>query len=94
MENLHHIEIKQPTESWKGTKVILDGEKLHGVTSVDYSVAVDEVPETKISLQGLHDLDINSGYITLDICPTNLQEAVIILQDELKKHGDLYNGFL
>lgn len=92
--NLHHIEIKQPTESWVGTKVILDGEEVHGVTSVNYSVAVEENPKIQISMKGIHNLDINTNNIVFDIAPTNLREAVIILQEELKKHGDLYNAFL
>lgn len=94
MGNLHHLEIKEPTDGWIGTKVILDGEELEGVTAIDYSISVDVAPEVHVSMHGIHNLDIHTNNILFDIFPTNLQEAVIILQDELKKHGDLYDGFL
>lgn len=89
----HHIEIKQPSESGIGTKVMIDGKELHNIKSVSYSVSAGEIPITEISIMGLNDIDIHDCGIILDIDPTNLQESVVILQNELKQHSDLYESF-
>lgn len=90
---MHHIEIKQSEKGRFATKIMLDGKELHKVTRIAYSASIEEMPLTEISMLGFNDIDIHDCFVKLDITPTNLQEAVVILMDELKKHGDLYAAF-
>ena len=80
-----HIKINQPTEDWMGTTVEVDGKRIEKVRSIDYHVGVDEPPEISLEVVGSTEIDLNSEYVTLDISPTNIQEAIEILRYELSK---------
>lgn len=92
--NGHHIEVHQPYIGCLGTEVKIDGKQIRRVREIEYRCAVDEVPEIKLTLNGINDFDINGGYIKLDISPENIKDAVIILQKELLEHGDVYDAFI
>ena len=95
MDNkVHHIKIKNPESGGVlGTTVELDGKKIR-CRGIDYSCHVEDgIPEIVIEILGTADIDLYSSEIKLDICPTNLKEAIIILRNELLNHGDLYDSF-
>lgn len=89
-----HVEISQPNVSGAGTTVKINGKEIHGVTGVDYTIRVNEIPRVKLFTIDTGDFDLNCDYVQLDISPANLKDAVIILRDELLKHNYLYDSFL
>lgn len=89
----NHIEITQRNGSGIGTTVKLNGKNIKA-KSVSYDYYDGELPSTTIEMIGdSNTLDILGGDVIIDICPTNLQNAIIILKNELQKHTDLYDAF-
>lgn len=80
-----HIKINQPTEGWFGTTIEVDGNKIGNVKSIDYHVGVDETPLISLEVIGSTEIDMDAEYVTVDISPTNVQEATAILRWELAK---------
>lgn len=80
-----HIKINQPTEGWFGTTIEIDGKKISKVKSIDYHVGVDETPQINLEVVGSTEIDLDAEYVTVDISPTNVQEAIAILRWELAK---------
>lgn len=89
-----HVEISQPYASGVGTAVKLNGEEIPLVTKVNYNICAGEIPEVELTIAGTGTLNLNCDYVKVDISPTNLKDAVIILRDELLKHNYLYDSFL
>lgn len=90
---MKRVEIKNPDESWLGTKYIIDGKTIPNVRSVDFHVGVEEVPEFTFNTNGIPDIDVMSD-VAINPSPTNLQEACQIIAHELQKYGDFYNAFV
>lgn len=94
MDNpIPRIKVVNPNEGWLGTEYYIDGKKIKNVKSVDFRVAVDEVPHFTFETIGLPDIDM-SGDIRFKFTPETVQQAVIVLRNELLTKGTLYNGFL
>lgn len=87
------VQINNPGDGWLGTKYFIDGVKVPHVRSVDFRVAVDEVPTFTFETLGKPDID-NPGDVKFSFKPENLSEACFIISEELKKHGDFYNAFV
>lgn len=64
------------------TKCYID-EKAVNVKSVDFRVAVDEVPTFTFETTGIPDIDI-SGDIQFRFTPETVQQAAVVLQNEFK----------
>ena len=90
---MKRVEIKNPNESWIGTKCIIDGKIIPNVRSVDFHVGVEEVPEFTFNTIGIPDIDV-MGRVVFAPSPTNLQEACKIIAHELQEHGELYDAFV
>lgn len=80
-------------ENWIGTECYINDQKIERVTSVDFRAAVDEVSTFDFEMSGMPDIDM-FGNIQFSFAPETVKEAIIVLRNELMKHGDLYNGFL
>lgn len=94
MDNqIPRVKVINLTEGWLGTKCYIDGKKIERVKSVDFRVAVDEVPQFTFETMGLPDIDM-SGDIRFRFTPETVQQAVMVLRNELLTKGTLYNGFL
>ena len=94
MDNqIPRVKVINPTEGWLGTEYYIDGKKIKNVRSVDFRVAVDEIPHFTFETIGLPDIDM-SGDIRFKFTPETVQQAVIVLRNELLTKGTLYNGFL
>ena len=94
MDNqIPRVKVINPTEGWLGTEYYIDGKKIKNVKSVDFRVAVDEIPHFTFETIGLPDIDM-SGDIRFKFTPETVQQAVIVLRNELLTKGTLYNGFL
>lgn len=87
------VKVVNPNEGWMGTEYYIDGKKIKNVKSVDFRVAVDEVPHFTFETMGLPDIDM-SGDIRFKFTPETVQQASVVLRNELMTRGGLYNIFL
>lgn len=75
-----------------GAKCAIDGHEIRNVKSVDFHMSVVEAPVFKLETFGIPDIDM-TGEICFSFTPQTVLESIYVLQNELLKHGDLYNGF-
>ena len=80
-------------KGWLGTECYIDGKNISNVRSVDFRVAVDEVPQFTFETIGLPEVDMY-GDVQFSFTPETVQQAAVVLRNELSKRGDLYNVFL
>lgn len=94
MDNpIPRVKVVNPNEGWMGTEYYIDGKKIENVKSVDFRVAVDEVPHFTFETMGLPDIDM-SGDIRFKFTPETVQQASVVLRNELMTCGGLYHIFL
>lgn len=93
MSDLPRVKVVNPGEGYLGTKCYINDREIHRVRAVDFRVAVDEVPTFTFETMGAPDIDM-PGDICFSFTPQTVTEAVVVLRNELLKHGDLYDGFL
>ena len=93
MSEMQRVKVVNPNESWMGTEYYIGGNKVNNVKSVDFRVAVDEVPHFKFETLGLPEIDM-AGDIQFSFTPETVQQAAVVLRNELSKRGDLYDVFL
>lgn len=87
------VKVINQNENWMGTECYIDDKKIERVKSVDFRVAVDEIPQFTFETMGLPDIDMG-GDINFRFTPETVQQAVVVLRNELMNHGELYNAFL
>jgi hypothetical protein len=87
------VKVVNPTEDWLGTEYYIGDKKIEYVKSVDFRVAVDEVPHFTFETIGLPDIDM-SGDIRFKFTPETVQQASVVLRNELMARGELYHVFL
>lgn len=90
---LANVKIEQITEKRPYFRVYKDGQKITRVRHIDANFDVDEIPTVNVEIVGGFDFE-GIADIHFDYSPYTVKEACKIIQDELLKHGDLYNGFL
>lgn len=90
---LANVKIEQDKENKHIHRVFADGEELKRVNHIDLNIDVDEAPQVNVGIVGGCDFE-GMADIHFDYSPYTVKEACKILQDELLKHGDLYNGFI
>jgi len=94
MDNpIPRVKVVNPNEGWMGTEYYIDDKKIKNVKSVDFRVAVDEVPHFTFETMGLPDIDM-SGDIRFKFTPETVQQASVVLRNELMTSGGLYHIFL
>ena len=87
------VKVVNSNESWRGTECCIDGKKISNVRSVDFRVAVDEVPQFTFETLGLPEIDM-PGTVQFSFTPETVHQASAVLRNELSKRGDLYDVFL
>ena len=87
------VKVVNQNESWLGTECYIDGKKIPSVRSVDFRVAVDEVPHFTFETLGLPEIDM-AGDIQFSFTPETVQQAAVVLINELSKRDVLYDSFL
>lgn len=87
------VKVVNPTEDWLGTEYYIGDKKIEHVKSVDFRVAVDEVPQFTFETMGLPDIDMG-GDIRFKFTPETVQQASVVLRNELMTRGGLYHIFL
>lgn len=90
---MSRIKVVNPNESWIGTEYYIDGKKINNVRSVDFRVAVDEFPQFTFETLGLPDIDM-PGDIRFRFTPETVQQASVVLRNELIADKDLRDTFL
>lgn len=91
--NASKVKIFNPDgNGWRGTKCVVDEKEIQRVKSVDFHVAVDEVPTFEFGIFGLPDIEM-IGDIRFRFTPESVTDAVAVLRHELLTHGEVYNGF-
>ena len=94
MDNpIPRVKIVNPNGDWCGTECCIDDKKIKNVKSVDFRVAVDEIPKFTFETIGLPDIDM-SGDIRFKFTPETVQQASAVLRNELMTRGGLYHIFL
>ena len=94
MDNpIPRVKVVNPNGDWCGTECYIDDKKIKNVKSVDFRVAVDEVPHFTFETMGLPDIDM-IGDIRFKFTPETVQQASVVLRNELMTRGGLYHIFL
>ena len=94
MDNpIPRVKVVNPNGDWRGTECYIDDKKIKNVKSVDFRVAVDEVPHFTFETMGLPDIDM-IGDIRFKFTPKTVQQASAVLRNELMTRGGLYHIFL
>lgn len=90
---IQRVKVVNPNVDWCGTECYIDDKKIKNVKSVDFRVAVDEVPHFTFETIGLPDIDM-IGDIRFKFTPETVQQASVVLRNELMTRGKLYHIFL
>ena len=77
------VKVVNPNESWLGTEYFIDGKKISNVRSVDFRVAVDEVPTFTFETLGLPEIDM-PGTVQFSFTPETVQQAAAVLKHEFE----------
>lgn len=94
MFELPRVKVINPGDSWRGTECYINDQKIECVRSVDFRVAVDEVPSFTFETMGFPNIDMPAGDIRFSFTPETVSDASWVLLNELLKHDGLYNGFM
>ena len=77
---------------WMGTQCFIDGHKVPRVKSVDFHVAVDEVPTFNFEMVGVPDIEMEC-LAQISVSSQSITDAISVLRHELLQHGEIYQGF-
>ena len=82
---MQRVKVVNSNESWMGTESYIDGKKIPNVRSVDFRVAVDEVPQFTFETIGLPEIDM-AGDVQFSFTPETVQQAAIVLQNDFQNN--------
>lgn len=87
------VKITNPNPyDWMGTEYYIDGEKVPGVRSVNFHVAVDEIPVVEFEMMAVPDIEMEC-IAQISMTSQSITDAILILRHELLQHGEIYDGF-
>lgn len=76
----------------RGTQYFIDEHKVPRVKSVDFHVAVDEVPTFNFEMVGVPDIEMEC-LAQIGVSSQSITDAISVLRHELLQHGEIYQGF-
>lgn len=79
--------------NWNGTECYIDGNKVKGVKSVDFRVAVDEVPQFTFETLGLPEICM-AGDVHFRFTPETVQQAAVVLMNEFKTNFESMDALI
>lgn len=86
MSELSRVKVVNQGDSWQGTELYINDNKIECVKSVDFRVAVDEVPTFTFETDGAPEIDM-PGDIQFSFTPQTIEEARKVIEHEMKnKH--------
>lgn len=77
---------------WMGTQCFIDGHEVPRVKSVDFHVAVDELPTFVFEMVAEPDIEMEC-LAQISFTSQSITDAVSVLRHELLQHGEIYRGF-
>lgn len=77
---------------WMGTQCFIDGHEVPRVKSVDFHVAVDEVPIFNFELMAEPDIQMEA-LAQISFTSQSITDAISVLRHELLQRGEIYHGF-
>lgn len=87
------VKITNPNHyDWRGTKCFIDGNQVLRVRSIDFHVAVDEIPVLKLEMMTVPDIEMEC-LAQISVTSQSITDAISVLRHELLQHGEIYNGF-
>lgn len=87
------VKIVNPSPyDWRGTQCFIDGNKVPRVKSVDFHVAVDEVPTFVFEMMTEPDIEMEC-LAQISFTSQSITDAISVLRHELLQHGEIYAGF-
>ena len=87
------VKITNPNPcDWLGTKYFIDGNEVPRVKSVDFHVAVDEVPTFVFEMMAEPDIKMEC-LAQISFTSQSITDAISVLRHELLQHGEIYHGF-
>lgn len=87
------VKITNPNPyDWMGIECYIDGEKVPRVRSVNFHVAVDEIPEVEFEMMAVPDIEMEC-LAQISVTSQSITDAILVLRHELLQHGEIYNGF-
>lgn len=75
-----------------GTQRFIDGHEVPRVKSVDFHVAVDELPTFVFEMVAEPDIEMEC-LAQISFTSQSITDAVSVLRHELLQHGEIYRGF-
>lgn len=78
--------------NWMGTQCFIDGHEVPRVKSVDFHVAVDEVPTFAFEMMAEPDIEMEC-LAQISFTSQSITDAISVLRHELLQHGEIYHGF-
>lgn len=78
--------------NWMGTQCFIDGHEVPRVKSVDFHVAVDELPTFVFEMVAEPDIEMEC-LAQISFTFQSITDAVSVLRHELLQHGEIYRGF-
>ena len=79
--------------NWNGTECYIDGDKVKGVKSVDFRVAIDEVPQFTFETLGLPEICM-VGDVQFRFTPETVQQAAVVLMNEFKTNFESMDSLI
>ena len=87
------VKIANPNPyEWMGTEYFIDGKKVTKVRSVNFHVAVDEIPVVEFEMMAVPDIEMEC-MAQISMTSQSITDAILILRHELLQHGEIYDGF-
>ena len=87
------VKVTNPNESWHGTEYFIDGKKISNVRSVDFRVAIDEVPQFTFETLGLPEICM-AGDVQFRFTPETVQQAAVVLMNEFKTNFESMDALI
>ena len=87
------VKVVNLNESWRGTEYYIDGKRIPNVRSVDFRVAVDEVPQFTFETLGLPEICM-AGDVQFRFTPETVQQAAVVLMNEFKTNFESMDALI
>lgn len=89
----NRVKVINEKEGWLGTEYYINGRRIQNVKSVDFCVAVDELPVFTFEIHGLPDIDMG-GEVLFRFTPDTVQEAATVVVNTFKTQPESYKAFV
>ena len=91
---INHVKLEQIEEDKLAHKLFINGKDISSIISeVNINVVASSVPECKVTLNALGTEYNGQADVKYDFTPKSVQQAIVVLRNELLKHREFYAGF-